>query len=136
MTSVPKPLASDAPVKPERLRRVFVRDLEIMASVGVYEVEMRYEQRVIISVDLLVRDDYDGHSEKLTDVLDYSVVVGAIEALVQSRHFKLIETMAERIAEICLSDRRVVSTRVSLMKPDIIRSCKAVGIEIERHQYV
>jgi 7,8-dihydroneopterin aldolase/epimerase/oxygenase len=115
-----------------RIRRVFVRDLEIMASVGVYEVEVRYQQRVIISAELAVRDDYDGHSEKLSDVLDYSVIVHGIEALVQSRHFKLLETMAERIAEVCLADARVISARISLMKPDIMSSCKAVGIEIER----
>jgi 7,8-dihydroneopterin aldolase/epimerase/oxygenase len=115
-----------------RVRRVFVRDLEIMASVGVYEVEVRYQQRVIVSVDLTVRDDYDGVSEKLSDVLDYSVIVHGVEALVQSRHFKLLETMAERIAEVCLDDARVISARISLMKPDIMAACKAVGIEIER----
>jgi 7,8-dihydroneopterin aldolase/epimerase/oxygenase len=91
--------------KPDRVRRVFVRDLEIMASVGVYEVEQRYEQRIIVSVDLDVRDNYDGVSEKLIDVLDYSVVVRDVELLIQSRHFKLIETMAEHIATVCLADR-------------------------------
>ena len=49
-------------------RRVFVRDLEIVASVGVLEHEKRYEQRILISADLLVRDDYDGVSDRLADV--------------------------------------------------------------------
>ena len=48
-----------------RLRRVFVHDLEIVASIGVFEHEKRYEQRVLISVDLWVRDDYDGRSDRL-----------------------------------------------------------------------
>ena len=48
-----------------RLRRVFVQDLEVVASVGVYEHEKRYEQRVLISADLWVRDDYDGRSDRL-----------------------------------------------------------------------
>jgi 7,8-dihydroneopterin aldolase/epimerase/oxygenase len=132
MTSAAAHHATGLHAAPAKIRRVFVRDLEIMASVGVYEVEQRYEQRVIISVELAVRDDYDGVSEKLADVLDYSVIVHGIEALVQSRHFKLLETMAERIAEVCLADARVISARISLMKPDIMSACKAVGIEIER----
>ena len=49
-------------------RRVFVRDLEIVASVGVLEREKRYEQRIIVSAELLVRDDYDGVSDRLADV--------------------------------------------------------------------
>jgi 7,8-dihydroneopterin aldolase/epimerase/oxygenase len=120
--------------KPDRVRRVFVRDLEIMASVGVYEVEQRYEQRIIVSVDLDVRDNYDGVSEKLIDVLDYSVVVRDVELLIQSRHFKLIETMAEHIATVCLADRRVLSAKIIVIKPDIMPSCRAVGIEIERRR--
>lgn len=113
-------------------RRVFVRDLEIVASVGVFEVEHRYEQRIVINLDLAVRDDYDGKSERLTDVLDYSVIVSEVEQIAQSRHFKLIETLAEALAEACLRDSRVQSVRVSVAKPDILPSCRSVGIEIER----
>jgi len=115
-------------------RRVFVRDLEIVASVGVFEVEHRYEQRIVINLDLAVRDDYDGKSERLADVLDYSVIVAEVEKTAQSRHFKLIETLAERVAEVCLSDPRVVSARISVAKPDILPSCRSVGIEIERRR--
>ncbi len=115
-------------------RRVFVNDLEIVASVGVFEVEHRYEQRIIVTLDLAVRDDYDGISEKLTDVLDYSAIVGDVEQVAQSRHFKLIETLAERIAETCLKDARVLSARVRIEKPDIMPSCRSVGIEIERRR--
>lgn len=114
------------------LRRVFVRDLELMASVGVYELERRYEQRLIISVDLLVLDDYDGQSDSLGAVLDYSSVVSGIRTIVESGHTNLLETLAERIAQRCLSDPRVMRTVVRLEKPDIMPGCRTVGIEIVR----
>lgn len=117
-----------------RLRRVFVRDLEIVTSIGVYEHEKRYEQLVLISVDLWVRDDYDGHSDRLADVLDYGKLVDDIVVLVESEHVNLIETLAERIARQCLADRRVATVRVNIAKPDVARSCKSVGIEIERRR--
>ena len=113
-------------------RRVLVRDLEIMASIGVFEVEHRYEQRIVVNLDLRVRDDYDGKSERIADVVDYGALVAGVEQVVQSRHFKLVETLAERIAENCLADGRVLKVLVRIEKPDILPSCKAVGIEIER----
>jgi len=128
-----RPVA-DAARKPARLRRVFVHDLEIVASVGVYEHEKRYEQRVLISADLWVRDDYDGVSDRLADVVDYGKVVDDIVLLAQSEHVNLIETLAERIAGQCLADQRVQRVRVSIAKPDVARSCRSVGIEIERER--
>jgi 7,8-dihydroneopterin aldolase/epimerase/oxygenase len=119
-------------VTPKPPRRVLVRDLEIMASIGIFEVEHRYEQRIIVNLDLRVRDDYDGHSERIGDVVDYGAIVSGVERVVASRHFKLVETLAERVAEACLSDARVHSATVRIEKPDILPSCKAVGIEIER----
>lgn len=113
-------------------RRVFVRDLEIVASVGVHEHEKRYEQRIFISADLAVRDDYDGVSDRLEDVLDYSTLVDGIARLVQSEHVNLIETLAERIARHCLEDARVERVRVRIEKPDAMPLCRTVGIEIER----
>jgi dihydroneopterin aldolase len=115
-----------------RLRRVFVHDLEIVASVGLLEHEKRYEQRIVVSADLFVRDDYDGVSDRLTHVLDYGKLVDDIVRLVQREHVNLIETLAERIAAQCLTDGRVVSVRVRIEKPEVLPSCRSVGIEIER----
>lgn len=113
-------------------RRVFVRGLELIGSVGVYEHEHRYEQRVVISVELQVHDGYDGVSDQLADVYDYDLAVRAVKGTLASGHFNLIETLAERIAQSCLADRRVTGVRVRVEKPDVMPSCPGVGIEIER----
>jgi dihydroneopterin aldolase len=114
------------------LRRVFVRDLEVVGRVGLLAHEIRYEQRVTISLELAVNDDYDGTSDRLSDVLDYAKIVDGVTALVESEHVYLIETLAERIAVFCLADQRVDSVRVRVEKPDVMPSCKSVGSEIER----
>ncbi len=113
-------------------RRVFVHDLELMASVGIFEVEKRYQQRIIVNVELDVVDDYDGVSDRLDDVVDYGRIVAAIRAITDTRHFNLIETLAERIAEACVADRRVKSARIAIEKPDVLPGCRSVGIAIER----
>ena len=136
MTKPLKPPTSGSPASPaaagKPLRRVFVRDLELMASVGVFEMEKRYEQRVLVSVDLWVIDDYDGRSDTLSAVLDYGTVVTGIRAIVETDHTNLLETLAERIAAASLADPRVVRILVRLEKPDIVPGCAGVGIEIVR----
>ncbi len=117
-----------------RRRLVFVEGLELLASVGIFEVERRYEQRILVSVTLAVEDDYDGKSDRLDQVLDYGTIVEHCRRLVDGTHFNLIETLAERIAEATLSDRRVARVRVRIDKPDIISGCRAVGIAIVREQ--
>ena len=134
MATPAPPSAPDA-AKPRRqtgIRRVFVNDFEIVASVGVFEHEKRYEQRILLSAELAVRDDYDGVSDRLEDVLDYSTLLEGIALLVQQEHVNLIETLAERIARHCLADARVESVRVRIEKPDALAMCRSVGIEIER----
>jgi dihydroneopterin aldolase len=115
-------------------RRVFLREMEILASVGVSEHEKRYEQLILVSVDLDVTDTYDGVSDRLADVLDYSKVVNAIAELVQREHVHLIETLAERIAALCLADQRVEGVKVRIEKPEALPGCRAVGIAIERQR--
>jgi len=117
---------------PAGMRRVFVRGLELIGSVGVYEHEHRYEQRVVVSLELQVHDGYDGMSDELSAVYDYDLAIRAVKSAIDSGHFNLIETLAERIAQSCLSDGRVLSVRVRVEKPDVLPSCGGVGIEIER----
>jgi dihydroneopterin aldolase len=113
-------------------RRVFIRGLELIGSIGVYEHEHRYEQRIVVSLELTVADGYDGVSDQLSDIYDYDLAVRAIKDTVACGHFNLIETMAERIAGQCLSDARVREVRVTVEKPDILPACRAIGIEIHR----
>jgi dihydroneopterin aldolase len=119
-------------VRSRGTREVFVDGLELLASVGIFEVEKRYEQRIIVSVSLAVTDDYDGRSDRLEHVLDYGMIVETCRRLVDGTHFSLIETLAERIAEATLADSRVERARVRIDKPDIVPGCRAVGIAIER----
>lgn len=115
-----------------RLRHVFVRDLEIMALLGVYEHEKRKAQRIVVNIDLSVREDQANPADDIAYVVSYEAVVRRVEAIVAQGHVHLVETLAERIAEACLADERVSTARVRVEKPDIIPNARSVGVEIER----
>lgn len=115
-------------------RLIFIRDLELIASVGVYEHEKRYEQRLVVSLSLTVDDGYDGYTDRLEHVYDYDAAIGAVKGTVAEGHLHLIETLAERIAARCLTDPRVLRVRVRIEKPDVLPACRGIGIEIERRR--
>lgn len=117
------------------LRLVFVRGLELQARLGVHSHEKARPQRIIIGVELAVED---GHApdavgpDDLRRVVDYEAVVRAARAVVAEGHILLVETLAERIATMALTDARVRWARVSVEKPDAFADAASVGVVVER----
>ena len=116
------------------IRHVFVRDLAVDTEIGIHPREKHIAQRIIINVDLAVCETPVKDTDRYSDVVCYEQVVGRVRAFAAEGHVNLLETMAERIAAACLEDRRVLSARVRIEKPDIFDDCHSVGIEIERLQ--
>ncbi len=121
------------------VRHVFLRDMVLAASIGVHGFEHQAPQRIRINVDLAVVDEgpVAGGAvgrDDLSRVVDYEKVADGVRAIVAARHVRLVETLAERIAEHCLADPRVRLARVRVEKLDIFADTAAVGVEIERSQ--
>lgn len=113
------------------IRHVFIRDLVLVCRIGVHRHEQLAPQRVRINLDLAVREDRALHDE-LANVVCYEAIADGVRALVGRRHIRLVETLAEEIAALCLVDRRVRSVRVRVEKLDVFRDISSVGVEIER----
>lgn len=114
-----------------RLRHVFVRDLEMQAVIGIYDHEKVTPQRLIINIDLSVREA-EGMADEISHVVSYEIIVKKVEQIISEGHVNLVETLCEKIAQSCLRDARVVAARVRVEKPDIIPHARSVGVEIER----
>ncbi|HEY2071317.1 MAG TPA: dihydroneopterin aldolase [Rhizomicrobium sp.] len=113
------------------LRHVFIRNLEVLAHIGVYGHEQGKLQPVRINVDLAV-EDAAVIEDKLEKVVDYAAVDGAIRAIIARGHINLAETLAERIAQACFDDPRVKSARVRVEKLHALPGAESGGVEIER----
>ena len=73
-------------------------------------------------------------SDQVADTIDYEQVSLRIRALAGSGHFRLVETLAERIARLLLDDFGAPWTRVSVAKIGILANAKFVGVTIERRR--
>jgi dihydroneopterin aldolase len=114
--------------------RVIVRELVLPCSIGVYEHEHRHLQRVRIGVELDVEDPGPFVHEDLARVLNYEFVVDGIKATLARGHIELVETLAERIAALCLDDPRAVRATVSVEKLDVYPEGNGVGVSIVRRR--
>jgi dihydroneopterin aldolase len=123
------------------LRHTFIRNMVLPASIGVYAAERGTTQRVRINIDLAVPDDGARAlsrpavgGDDLSRVVDYGRIADRVRALVAAGHVNLVETLAERLAEACLDDKRVAYARVRVEKLDVLSDAEAAGVEIERRQ--
>ncbi len=121
------------------LRKMFIRDLVLNASIGVHPHERAAPQRIRINLDLAIAEDGPANLSRpavgrddLSRVVDYEAIVNRVRAIAAAGHVQLVETLAERLAEACLADARVATARVRVEKLDVFADAASAGVEIER----
>lgn len=123
----------DRPLAAHGHRRIFIRDLVLSARIGVWAHEKTQEQRIRINVDLDVADTpVDGDS--LDSVVCYNEIIEGLRGIITNGHIHLAETLAERIAALCLEDGRVFTARIRVEKLDVVPDAASVGVEIVRRR--
>ena len=111
---------------------VYIRELEIETVIGIYDWER--EQKQMVSLDLEMGTDISlaAGSEDIEKTLDYKAVAKRLIEFVEGSEFFLVETMAEKIAQIVLLEFSVPWLKLRLGKPGAVTGSKDVGVIIER----
>jgi 7,8-dihydroneopterin aldolase/epimerase/oxygenase len=112
--------------------RIFLRGLEVECLIGFIEWERRIKQTVVIDLELPVDCRRAALSDDVADTLDYKRVAKRVIAFVETSEFKLVETLAQRLAVLVLGEFDIEWVRLSINKPGAIRGSRDVGITIER----
>lgn len=123
-----QPMADEA----AGLCHVFIRDLILPCSIGAHRHERDSAQQVRINMDLAVMETPGQLDDRLENVYSYEHLADGARALAGAGHINLVETFAERLAELCLGDPRVRRVRIRVEKLDVYADAAAVGVEIER----
>jgi dihydroneopterin aldolase len=116
-----------------RTMRVFIRDLVLSARIGVHQHERLANQRVRINLELTCTE-HPAINDDLDNVVNYAEIMTGIRYVIGAGHINLVETLADRIAQTCLEDRRVQSAKVRIEKLDVFKEAESVGVEIERNR--
>ncbi|MEE9286808.1 MAG: dihydroneopterin aldolase [Gammaproteobacteria bacterium] len=111
---------------------IYLRDLRIETIIGVNEWERRVKQTVVLDVDMGTDIGKAATSDSVEDTLNYKTVAKRLMAFVGESEFQLVETLAERTAEMLVNEFGVPWLRLRVNKQGALRGVRDVGVVIER----
>ena len=112
--------------------KVFIEGLEIETLIGIYDWERRIRQTLVFDIEMAFDNRIPAASDDIALTLNYKDVSKRLIDYVGQSGFGLVETLAERCAEIVLREFKVQRLRLKLSKPGAVRGARAVGVIIER----
>jgi dihydroneopterin aldolase len=114
--------------------RILIPGLRELGTHGVLPSERERPQPFEVDIELFVDTARAGASDELDDTVDYGVVCEAVRQVVAAESYRLIERLAQRIADVCKSDARVerVIVEVRKLHPPVVAQVRHVAVRIER----
>ncbi|MGF1772007.1 dihydroneopterin aldolase [Vibrio wakamikoensis] len=116
------------------LDKVFIEQLEVITTIGVYDWEQEIKQKLILDIEMAHDNAPAGKSDDVADALDYSKVSEAVLNHIENGRFLLVERVAEEVAAIIQKQFNVPWVKIRLAKPGAVPQAKGVGVVIERGQ--
>lgn len=113
-------------------RWLLINDLVLSCRIGVHSHEQHDTQRVRINLRVQVAGDEGPIGDSIANVVSYETIVDGTRAIVTGEHINLVETLADRIVDLCLANQRVQGVRVRVEKLDLYPDAAGVGVEVER----
>ena len=111
---------------------IFLHDLTIETIIGIYDWERKEKQSIILDLDMAADIPTAARSDSIEDTLNYKAVAKRLIDFVGDSQFQLVETLAERVADIVLSEFGVKWLRLRVNKKGAVRYAGDVGVIIER----
>jgi 7,8-dihydroneopterin aldolase/epimerase/oxygenase len=112
--------------------RIFLHGLTAECIIGFIDWERRVRQTVVVDLEMPVDCRRAALTDEIADTLDYKKVAKRALEFIGASEFRLVETLAQRLALVILEEFAVEWVRVSLNKPGAIRNSRDVGVVIER----
>ena len=111
---------------------IFLHALEVETIVGIGDWERKIRQTVSIDLEMGADIRRAAATDSIGDTLNYKAVAKRVQQFVADAEFRLVETIAEKIAELVLQEFGIPWIRVRVSKPRAIRGAKDVGVLIYR----
>jgi dihydroneopterin aldolase len=113
---------------------VFIEGLKVDTVIGVYEWEKTIQQTLQFDIEMRTDTRAAAQIDDLSKTVDYAVVAEEVIQLTKNNQSELIETVAERVAQLILTEHPVESVKIKLRKLGAVASTKSVGVMIERQK--
>ena len=111
---------------------VFISDLRIETIIGIYDWERKVKQTISLDLEMGADIRRAAASDAIEDTLNYKAVSKRLIEFVGESEYQLVETLAEKVAEIVIGEFSVPWLRLTVHKPGAVRGSRDVGVVIER----
>jgi dihydroneopterin aldolase len=111
---------------------VFIKQLQVDTVIGVYDWEKTIQQRLLIDLALSTDQQAAAAADDIGLTLDYAVIAEKVAALITAQPIELIETVAEKVACMLLTEFATSKVEVTVSKPDAVAQAQTVGVHIVR----
>ncbi|MEG1211136.1 MAG: bifunctional dihydroneopterin aldolase/7,8-dihydroneopterin epimerase [Leclercia sp.] len=113
---------------------VFIEQLSVITTIGVYDWEQTIEQKLVFDIEMGWDNVAAAKSDDVNDCLSYADVSETVISHVEGQRFALVERVAEEVAELLLSRFNSPWVRIKVSKPGAVARAANVGVIIERSQ--
>ncbi len=111
--------------------KLTIHKLEAQCHLGVTELEQRQVQAVWVDLELAIDAARPAHRDEVHEALDYAALVTQVRELVESKSYRLMETLAEDVATLLVHDLKIVEVLVRVTKR-ALPGIEAAAVEIRR----
>ena len=114
--------------------KIYIRGLRVETIIGIFDRERLELQTVCLDLEFAIDNRTAASSDRIEDALDYKAIKNRLVSFILSSRFHLIETLAEKISELLISEFQITWLRLRVGKPGALSSADDVGVIIERRQ--
>jgi dihydroneopterin aldolase len=111
---------------------IFLQEVKVNTVLGVPDWERMQPQTVLLDIELAMPHSRSCQSDAITDTIDYGMIVARIRQLLSEKSFRLVEALAETVAQMIIHEFGTPWVKVRVAKPGVLPGVRQLGVIIER----
>lgn len=114
---------------------IFIQQLTVDTTIGVYEWEKEIKQPLVLDINLLTDTRLAAQTDNINHALDYFKIAEQVTEFIKAHQFELVETVAEQVANLILTQFSVETVTIKVAKPKAVSNAASVGVNITRRAH-
>ena len=110
-------------------KKVIIKDLTLLLSVGIHKFEKIKKQNVKFNIEITTDPNL---KPDMRTIVNYENIINDIKKLTEKRHFELLESLSEAIFDEIFKNKKIKKIKLKIEKLDIIKETTSVGIEVTK----
>ncbi len=108
-------------------KKIIVKDLILLLSVGIHQFEKAKKQKVKFNIEITTDPNL---KPDIKTIVNYESIINDIKKITRKTHFELLESLSESIFDEIFKNKKIKKIKLKIEKLEIIKETSSVGIEV------